>query len=443
MSTRAPEARTPPGETRTDSASPWWWLAAAAAALLVVMLLAVWQGRAYVDYSDGVYAASARLVLHGHTPYRDFAAAQPPGVYLAGAAVLALGDSALALRHGLAVIDLILDGLVAAVVVRLTGRRAVAAGAGLVSLLTPWALLDHAQLLPETFGAPLLAGSILAAGRRRGCALAGALCGLACAFKVAFALPAVAIAAAAAAPAVAFAAFGATLAIELVASGIGFGSGFWHQVFQAQSQTGLAGLHYAAGLPFQALWNLLPLLVPAALALRLRPRGPIDPQFRVLVVGAVASLGLLLSVFKQGSYLNVAVAVEPPLVMLAACGWAWALPPGLPPRRSPAVLAMAVAAALGVAESASLVVAPRSPALFGRPLATSGPGWQLTSGQVDRAVRAAARCPRARAYSGSPYLAFAAHRRTPGNQPDQFIITHAAADARFLARADADRDRCG
>jgi hypothetical protein len=440
VSTRAPEA---PGERRTGRAGAAWWLAAAATGTLVVVLLAVWQGRAYVDYSDGVYAASARLVLHGHTPYRDFAAAQPPGVYLAGAAVLAFGDSVLALRHGLAVVDLILAGLVAAVVLRVTGRRTVAAGAGLVSLLSPWALLDHAQLLPETFGAPLLAGSILAAGRLRGCVLAGVLGGIACAFKIAFALPAVAIAAAAAAPGAALAALGATLATELVASGIGFGSGFWRQVLQAQSQTGLGGLHYSGGLLFQALWNLLPLLVPAGLAVRLRPRGPLDPQFRVLVVGALASLGLLLSVFKQGSYLNVAVAVEPPLVMLAACGWAWALVPGALRSGSPAVLAMIVAAALGMAETASLLAAPRSAALLGRPFAASGPGWQLTGGQVDGAVRAAARCPRGSAYSGPPYLAFAAQRRTPGDQPDQFIITHARADARFLARADADRERCG
>ena len=66
------------------------WLAAAVAVLVV---LAAWQGRAYVEYSDGVYAGSARAVLNGAVPYRDFAAAQPPGVFYAGALLLALGDS--------------------------------------------------------------------------------------------------------------------------------------------------------------------------------------------------------------------------------------------------------------------------------------------------------------------------------------------------------------
>ena len=41
-----------------------------------------------------------------------------------------------------------------------------------------------------------------------------------------------------------------------------------------------------------------------------------------------------------------------------------------------------------------------------------------------------------------PYLAFAADRRMPGNQPDQFIITQSSANARFLVAANRDVNRC-
>jgi hypothetical protein len=346
----------------------------------------------------------------------------------------------LGLRHGLAVLDLVLAVLVAAVVLRLTGRRWVAAAAGVASLLTPWALLEHAQLLPESFGAPLLAGAILAAGRRRSSWAAGLLGAVACAFKVAFALPAVAIAAAAASPVTALATLAGAVIVEAAAVTIAWGSSFWKEVVQAQSQTGLAGLHYAGGLVGQAAWNLLALLVGAALALRYRPRAA-DPQFRALVAGAAGSLLLLLSLFKQGSYLNVTVAVEPPLLMLAACGWTWTVESG-PGVRSGAMLALVASAVLLVAESGSLLASPRDPALFGRPRAATNPGWQLTGRGVDAVIAQAARCARGRAYSGQPYLAFAAHRRLPGNQPDQFIITHARADAAFLARAARDQPRC-
>jgi hypothetical protein len=57
-------------------------------------------------------------------------------------------------------------------------------------------------------------------------------------------------------------------------------------------------------------------------------------------------------------------------------------------------------------------------------------------------VAAARRCPAAVAYSGSPYVAFLADRRMPGEQPDIFMLRYASADARFARRAAAAEPRC-
>src|SRR5256885_13723769 len=69
--------------------------------IALLVALRIWQGDAYWSYSDGVYALSARLVLHGHDLYREIAAAQPPPVFYAGALLLAVHDSLDALRAGL------------------------------------------------------------------------------------------------------------------------------------------------------------------------------------------------------------------------------------------------------------------------------------------------------------------------------------------------------
>ena len=67
---------------RGPGSSPSRWIA-----------LAAWQGQAYWEYSDGVYSLSARQLLDGRALYEDFAAAQPPPLYLLGAAALAISDT--------------------------------------------------------------------------------------------------------------------------------------------------------------------------------------------------------------------------------------------------------------------------------------------------------------------------------------------------------------
>jgi hypothetical protein len=187
--------------------------------------------------------------------------------------------------------------------------------------------------------------------------------------------------------------------------------------------------------------DLLPLAVPAAAAVSLRHEARNEAQRRAVVAGAAGSLVLLLSLLKRGSYLNVLVAAEPPLLVLAVCGWTWLLTRGPAGRRWLLALCVAVAA-LGMVEVVSLLASPTKAALFGRPFAASAPAWVLTDGQVNAQVAQISRCRPRVAYSGQPYLAFATRRRMPGNQPDQFIIGHAAVDARFLDAATRDQPRC-
>jgi hypothetical protein len=419
-----------------------WLICWVAASVVVLILLAIWQGRAYVAYSDGVYAESARLVTKGLVPYTDFGAAQPPGIYYAGAVILWLGDSVEALRRGLAVVDLLLALGVLAIVWRLTRRRASAFVAGLLALATPWALLEHAQLQPETFAAPLLVAAMLAGGGRRTSVLAGVAGAAAGFFKVAFFLPAAAIAVAAAAPAPALIGLLASAAVAWAASDLAYGPAFWHSAVQAQQETGFASMHYVVRAWAQAGWNLLPLAVPAVVAFGLRARALRRPQFRVVVAGAVGSLGLLLTMFKQGSYINVLTVVEPPLLILAVCGWTWLVDRRGRPSNWPALTACGLAAALGFVEVGSLLRSPSDPRLFALPFSGKPRGWKLTDADVGRAVAAASRCPPTEAYSGTPYVAFVARRRMPGNQPDEFIIRRAGANARFLVAAHRDRPEC-
>ncbi len=408
----------------------------------MLALLALWQRSAYVDYSDGVYALSSRLVLHGSAPYQQFAAAQPPGVFYVGAALLALGDSVDALRRSLAVVDLVLAATVLVAVWRLTERRLAAALAGIAMLITPWALREHTQLLPETFAAPLLVGAMLAAARRRTAWVGGVLGALAVMFKVAFVVPAITIAIAAASPVIAAVGLTATLALGALVSGITFGGPFWTEAFRAQAETGLHSLHYVGGLWVQAAWNLLPLAVPAVIAVYRRRRALDGAQFRTVLAGALGSLVLLVTLLKQGSYLNVLVVIEPPAVILAACGWTWLLTGKAVRRRGGPLLLAGLSLLLGLIEIGSMLGSPEDPTLFGRPFAASAPSWALSSTQVDAQIAPAKRCPISDAYSGPPYLAFAAGRRMPGSQPDQFIIEHAHANARFLAAATRDMSRC-
>ncbi|HEU0316872.1 MAG TPA: hypothetical protein VFR49_06055, partial [Solirubrobacteraceae bacterium] len=225
-------------------------------------------------------------------------------------------------------------------------------------------------------------------------------------------------------------------ALLALAGGLVFGGGLWRGAVRAQLEVGRASLSYAGGLISQGLWNELGLLVAAAAGLLLARRTRDPALVRTVAAAAVGGVLLLGSLVKHGSYVNVLAVADPPLVALAACGalWAW--------ERVGARAVVLAAAALVAAQSISLLVSPDHAVLARRPLARSGLQRALAPALVDRAVRAARRCPAGAAYSGDAYIAFLADRRMPGDQPDLFITANAPVDAGFARRAEADRPRC-
>ncbi len=432
--------------------------AAACAGVLEMVLLALWQRNGYWDFSDGVYAETAREVLHGVGLYHAVLGAQPPPVYLLGALLLAVHDGLASLRAGLALFDLATAALVGLCVWRLSERRWLALAAGLAAPLLPISLHEHAQLTPETLAAPLIMlGAVWCARRERSVA-GGAVLALAVACKLAFLLPALAIVLVAASRRRAVAGLASTGALVALATLLAFGTAVWTQAVRAQFELGRASLHYVAGLVAQAGWNECSLVVGAVAAAYLVHRGRRSPNpdavsrggglagsatatealLRTLLAAALAGLALALSLFKHGSYINVFVVAEPPLLVLASYGAVLAWGSRLAAARA-AVVLLALLVAL---QSASLLLSPTHAVIARRPFARSGLEEAMSPAAVSRAVALARRCPAASAYSGAPYIAFLADRRMPGDQPDLFMLRNAAAVAAFARRAAADQPRC-
>lgn len=414
--------------------------------MIEAALLALWQRNGYWEVSDGVYAATARAWLHGHLPYRDVAAAQPPPVYVAGVVLLALRDGLASVRAGMAALDLITALLSGVCVWRLTARRDATAITVLGLPLLAVGLHEHAQLIPETIAAPLLMSGVLLCSRSKRSAPGGGVLALAVFCKLAFLLPAVAIVIAARRRTRAAAGLIVGLVAVALATGLAFGVAPWREVVQAQLQAGSSGIRNVAGLLAQGVWNEFPLVAGAAAAVWLSIRSDAIARardrrsaalLRTLVAAAAAGALLALTVFKRGSYINVLVVAEPPLLVLAVCGAVWSLE-----RRRGWRLATAGLATVLLVQSLSLLLSPADPWAAVRPGAQSGLNWTAGPGAVDAALAAARRCPARLAYGGSSYLAFLSGHRMPGDQPDLFILATARIDARFAARAARDQPRC-
>jgi hypothetical protein len=409
---------------------------ALATGVLELVLLAVWQRNGYWEFSDGVYGETARVLLHGQDLYSDVAAAQPPPVYLFGALLLAVHDGLSSLRAGLALVELVTASLVALSVWRLSGRGRVALAAGLIAPLLPITLHEHAQLIPETLAAPLVMGGALWCARSERGVAGGATLACAAACKLAFGLPALVIVLVCSARRRAIAGLVTGGAALTAAAIVVFGTSVWRETVRAQLQVGNASVHYVGGLISQAAWNELPLVACAAAALLLARQAHDRELLRTLTAAAGGSLVLGLTLVKRGSYIDVFVVAEPPLLALAACGasWAW--------ERARSRWLVALLGALLALQSLSLLIDPGDPVIARRPFAASGLQYALSPGAVNRAVTVARRCPRGLAYSGVPFIALLTDRRMPGNQPDLFIIGAAQLDASFARRAAADTPRC-
>jgi hypothetical protein len=412
------------------------------AALLAVHLLLLGT---YWDYSEGVYALSSNLVLHGGDLYGRIVGAQPPGVFVAGTILLAVHDGVEWLRFGVALFQLA-AGLIAAVTVyRVTGSRVAFVLIPAAMLLTPWAVHEHGALTPELVSLPVMLGAAqLSADRRRGPAT-GVLCALLALIKLPFLIPALALVAFSAdrrraaiwAALTLIVGFGATTALA--------GGAFWREVVIAQTHTGVRSLGLLKGFWAQAGWNMLGLLVASVFAFAERSRAADRLLLRASLVLAVANVITFLTNFKSGTGLNVTVPVEASLVPLAACGTVFAVRRARAERRLRVRLA-AGACLLGtiftLAQSVSLIAAPHNPVPFLR--AFSAPAWEIlmTRPQFDAAVAAARHCPRGASYGGAPLIAFAAGRRPPAEQPDQFLTLHSVTLAGVAAEIRAARGVC-
>jgi hypothetical protein len=436
----------PPQRRRTIARAFGWGPIAAFVAIsgALVALILVVRADSYWNLSDGAYLYTSDAVLHGAGLYTDVAAAQPPLLYFLGAAALSAGDEWWSFRTLLALVDVVTAATVLVAVYRLTGRRRLAVAAGVLGLLTPRALHDFANLLPETFGAPLLMGAALLVTRRTTAIAAGAAAAFALAVKVAFVVPAAALALGSRhwrRYLVGLASVG--LALGALSLAI-FGQPLVDQVVTAQRQVGANSLEFIWFLLRQAGWNLLPFALPAYAAWRFRAQAHDPDLLRAMGALALGGLALFATVVKYGAYINLAVVVEPPLLVLAVAGaaWAWDARARLRPVASAVAVAGIALAGLGLAQAASLLVAPGSPVVFARPGAPSDLGWTASPDAVDRELARIARCPAASAYSGPSYFAFLGDRRMPGDQGDTFIVSEAEINGPFRNRALNDQPRC-
>lgn len=446
--------------------------AACLLALALSIALQVARGDADWGPSEGVYALTSRLLLHGGDLYGGLVASQPPWTYIFGTGVLAVDDSLGALRFACGLAQVVTALLACEAVFRLTRCRVAAIAAAGLAVVTPWATHQHGLLLPEQLGAPLLLGAALLASRPSTARWAGLLAGVAVFAKLPFALPAALLIAAApgagawqrgaerprgGARGVAVRWAVATIAAQAVLFTVLFGADFWRQTIVAQVQSG-GSFELQAGAFVQAAWNLLPLVAGAAAALWLRRDAADPPLLRTLAAAAAGALAMTLTIVKPGTGLNVVVPSEPLLVTLAVAGVVFALRRAAgevagggrdaaserPPRRLRVALAAGALGALLLAQSASLLLDPLNPRPFHRPLSSS-PGWKVghDRAEVDRLVAAAKACPPGSVYTGPPLVAFIAGRRVPAGQPDAFIVSHASMYAGVLKRYLADGPRCG
>ncbi len=422
----------------------WWGVGVGAATLVAVHLLLY---NTYWDYSEGVYGLSAHLMLHGGDLYTQIVGAQPPGVFLAGVALLAVHDGVEWLRLGVGCLQ-VGGGLIAGqVVLRLTGSRLGAALTPAAILLTPWAVHEHGALIPELVAVPVMLGAALVSVDQRRTLPAGVLCGVLPLIKLPLVIPAVAILALSARPRRTLVWAGATLAAGLALATLLAGPDFWRDVLLAQTQTGRRTLGALAGYWAQSAWNVLGLLVCGAVLWRIRAEARDRPLLRAMVGLAAANLILFLTNFKQGTGLNITVPVEAALVPLAATGAIFALRNVRSPSPVGRAGLIAVACALGIAftlgQSISLIASPHNPIPFLRP--GSAPAWEIvmTGPQLRAAVARARACPPGRPYGGPPLIAFMADRPVPGRQPDQFITTHARALSAVRTRIAAVTRVCG
>jgi hypothetical protein len=415
-------------------------LAAAALGVLALVGLHLARGLAYWNYSEGVYALTARLLREGHDVYGDVVAAQPPWPFVAGAAALALGDSIAFLRSAVGAAQLCTGILTAAAVWRLTANRAATIAAPALALSTPWAVHEHGALTPETLAPPLLLGAALASTRRRWVALGGVLAAVTPFIKLPFLLAVPPIVLLSEDPWRAARWASGALVVQAVGFTAVFGPGLWEYTVMAQLDSPLRGVGVLVEMLGQAGWNLACLLALSVVAVLRRARAEDQALMTSLTGLAVAVLIVLATVGKEGTSLTILVPVEAVLLPLALTGAVVALRP-----RATALAVGGVGAALLIvlAQTASLLTATPTATPFVAPTAARGAwGMEMSASHVDRQVEEARHCSPGVPYNGPPFIAFVARRRMPADQPDQFLTTHSDTLRAVRARMKAATPRC-
>ena len=415
-------------------------LGGAGLGVIVLALLHADRGRALWDFSEGVYALTSRLLIHGGDLYGHVVVAQPPGLFVFGGGALALHDDIEWLRLAVGAWQLLAGVLCARIVWRLTGGSRIATAlTPAAALLLPWNLHEHGALTPELIAPPLLLGAALLASRPtpRAAGDAGVLAALAIAVKLPYALPAAVIVLLAAnrRRAVAWAAI--TLAVEALAAFAVFGDGLWRYIVTAQSHSGWHSAHDLLRVWGQEGWNLVGLVSAAAVALALRRRLADQPLARVSAGLSIAMLATLLTNLKHGTELNIVAPIELSLLPLAVAGVVAA-------GRSRIALVPAAALALVAAQSISLLASPQPtafPFLYpGSPAGTWQRGYSNT--EIDTLERAARTCPPGPYGGGLSYVAFLAHRDMPDGQADTYLTRDSPTLADVARAIAADTPTC-
>lgn len=400
---------------------------------VVLVALHEWRGLEYWNYSEGVYALTSRLFLHGGDLYGQIIVAQPPWQFFYGAGALAIHDSMTFLRLAVGLAQLGAGVLAAVAVKRLTDNPFAIAAAPALILLTPWAVREHGALTPELLAPPILLGAALLASRPQTALAAGALAATAPFLKWPYAIPLAAIVLFSASPRKAIVGAAVACVVQAVAFTALFGFGLWDDSVIAQMASERRGFDILRGLWGQAVWSLIALVILAALAYRYRAKAKDAPLLKVLIALAVAMLATLATNTKDGTGLNVLVPVEAALVPLALAGAAFS-----GRRLIPAALL-----AFTLVQSLSLITTPRTATPFIFPTSERG-AWGLaaTPAEVDRELARVASCAPGVPYSGPPFIAFLADREMPDDQPDQFLPQHSPHLKEEGARIAAVQPRC-
>ncbi len=283
-----------------------------------------------LDAADSAYLISADAIAGGLIPYRDFLAAHPPLLYVAGAPLSWFGAGVIPFRVFSLLVLACLGLAVWKLALRLTGRDDIAFLAGAFTLFAPLGIYFSKLFIQDSLVALLAVASmalLLGQGRRR-LAAAGLLCILALLTKLTF-LPLLLV----------FILYVhrfrrpelglfleltlggsllAVLALELLTAGA-----YLDDIILAQASKGYSFANFHEGL--LRIWQIdWPLLVAAAPGLWfavdfLRRRHA--PGGLLLLLGWLAAgAAVLLTLFADGHDTNLYLLVEPALALLAAWG---------------------------------------------------------------------------------------------------------------------------